>query len=178
MAHSWAVRYLPRIGLALLTIVALLPSGAAAQDADSEAKLQRIQELAAARGETHIVTPLPGSRSVVIAADTSTPLFFFLERGSIRGTAIDEFYAALESGDMEAAYDGFLRNSIMTMRVTDYGWNGLGEPMVTESGSEIHDIVFRDVDGAFSRVAEFTEEDQANYQELLDAILAALEESG
>lgn len=64
----------------------------------------------------------------------------------------------------------------MTMRVTDYGWNGLGEPLVTEAGSEIHDNFFRNVDGTFARVQEITADDQAAYQELLDAILTVLEE--
>lgn len=177
MAHAWAVRCSPVVGLALLMVATSLAPAVAAQDAGSEAKLERIRELMEVREQTRLVTPLPGSRSVIVVADISTPLFFFLERGSIRGSAIDQFYEAYESGDAEAAYGSFLRNSIMTLRITDYGWNGLGEPMVTEAGSEIQDNLFRNVEGVFARVSEITEEDRASYQELLDALLTVLEDS-
>ena len=128
-----------RTWIAVIAVTLSLGAGAGSAPAQSDeaaSLLQRIQELT--EGSTgRFLTPVPDSRSIVLAIDTSTPLFFYLERGSIRGSAIDTFYSALETGDMDAAYDAFIRNAIMTVRVTDYGWNGLGTPMTTESGTEV-----------------------------------------
>jgi hypothetical protein len=148
-----------------------------AQAQDLAAKTARVRELVGETGQTRFVTPAPGSRSTVLAVDTSTALFFFLERGSVRGTVINEFYAALDAGDMEGAYQIFNGNSIITVRATDYGWNGLGVPFVAASGNEIADVLFKDMGGTFRRAESISAEDLAMYEELLDAVIAALEGS-
>lgn len=128
-----------------------------------------------ARGQTRFVTPMPGSRSVIFAIDVSTPLYLFLERGSIRGAAIDDFYQAYEAGDMDAAFDVFRAGVIPTVRVTDYGWNGLRVPMTTDAGNQLEDIIYRDVDGVFRRATNITDQDVANYVAALQALIQALE---
>jgi len=148
-----------------------------AQAQDLGAKAQRVRELAQAKGYTQYLLPAPGSRSTVISVDVSTGLFFFLERGSIRGPAVQSFYDALEAGDMEAASQVFTANAIMTLRATDYGWNGLGVPWIADSGAEINDILFKDMGGTFRRADEIDDEDLSNYEGMLDAVLAALESS-
>ncbi len=153
-----------------------LGSASAAQDADQEALLGRIRELMEASGRTRFVTPTPGSRSVILAINVSTQLYLFLERGSIRGAAIDEFYQAHESGDMDAAFDVFRTAVIPTVRVTDYGWNGLGVMMTTDSGNQIADVVYRDVEGVFGRAREITDQDVANYVAALETVIQALEQ--
>lgn len=137
--------------------------------------MNRIHDAIEARGGGPFVTPLPDSRSGIVAVDTSRALYFFLERGSIRGQAINDFYAAYDSGDLGAAYSEFLGNAIMMVRATDYGWNGIGVPMTTDSGSEIQDIVFKDIGGSFARAEEITQDDVDEYVELLEIVLAALE---
>lgn len=167
----------------LLTVtavsIAVMPLRAA-QD-DQVAMLERIKELVEASGSTRFVAPLPGSRSAVVAIDTSRALYFYLERGAIRGNAINDFYAAYDAGDMEAAYDVFLGSAIMIVRGTDYGWNGLGTPMTTGSGRDerqIPDVLFKDVGGSFARTPEITDEDVAGYVELLQTVIQILEERG
>jgi hypothetical protein len=144
---------------------------------DLEAKTVRVRELVQATGQDKFLIPAPGSRSTVISVDVSTALFFFLERGSMRGDAVQTFYDALASGDMEAASHVFTGSAIMTMRATDYGWNGLGVPLTTSSGNEINDILFKDMGGTFRRTETIDAEDLARYEEMLDAVLAALEGS-
>lgn len=139
------------------------------------AKAQRVRELVQARGDAHYLIPAPGSRSTVISVDVSTGLFFFLERGSIRGPAVQSFYEAIEAGDMEAAERVFTANANLTVRATDYGWNGLGVPWIATNGAEIDDILFKDVGGTFRRAVEITDEDLISYEGMLDAVLAALE---
>lgn len=148
---------------------------AAAQDLG--AKAQRVRELVQAQGHSRYLVPAPGSRSTVISVDVSTGLFFFLERGSIRGPAVQSFYEALDAGDMEAAERVFTANAILTVRATDYGWNGLGVPWITDSGAEISDILFKDMGGTFRRADEITDDDLTYYEGMLDAMLAALESS-
>ena len=159
-------------GAALL--MASIGGSAAAQD-DQQPLLDHIRELMVQRDSTRFVMPMPGSRSNVLAIDVSTPMYFYLERGAIRGSAIDSFYAAYEAGDFDTAYQEFLGNAIMIQRVTDYGWNGLGNPMVTESGAEIGDLVFKDVGGVFARAAELDDEDRVQFMTLLQTVIAALE---
>jgi len=144
---------------------------------DLGAKAQRIRELVQAKGHSRYLTPAPGSRSTVISVDVSTGLFFFLERGSIRGPAVQSFYDAIEADDMEAAAQLFTANSILTVRATDYGWNGLGVPWIADSGAEINDILFKDMGGTFRRADQIDDEDLTKYEEMLDAMLAALESS-
>ena len=115
-----------------------------------------------------------GSQCIVVAIDASTPLYFFFERGSIRGSAIDEFYAAYDAGDIEAAYAVFRRSAVPTVRITDYGWNGLGVPMTLAEGKQIQDILFRVVDGVFRRAPEIGAEDIVNYVSALRALLERL----
>jgi len=168
-----------------LGVSSLGVSTASAQENET-ALLQQIKELMEARGMTRFVSPMPDSRSAVVAVDVSRDLYFYLERGAIRGTGIDEFYAALDSGDMAHAYEAFLANSIMILRVTDYGWNGLGVPMKTEargSGRDrqqsraVPDALFKTVDGAFTRAQTITPEDVATYEELLRTVLSLLQQS-
>lgn len=162
--------------IGLITMALGLGSASAAQDADQKALLGRIRELMEASGQTRFVTPTPGSRSVILAIDVSTPLYLFLERGSIRGAAIDKFYQAHEAGDMDAAFDAFRAGMIPTVRVTDYGWNGLGVMLITDSGNQIPDIVYRDVEGVFGRAREITDQDVANYVAALETVIQALEQ--
>lgn len=162
--------------LAIAAILSLAGSDARAQEDDQLTMIEQIKETIASRGGGPYLTPVPGSRSNIIAIDASSSLYFFLERGSIRGSAISEFYEVYESGDMEAAYSVFLGNAILLQRVTDYGWNGLGVPMTTDAGSEINDVLFKDVGGAFSRATEISDEDLENYIALLRAILSSLEQ--
>lgn len=164
--------------MAALAVVLATPL--MAQDAAGEqvALINRIKELLAESGRTRFVSPLPGSRSAVVSVDTSRDLYFYLERGSIRGSSIDGFYAAMESGDAQAAYDAFVGSAIMILRVTDYGWNGLGVPIQSGSGRDVRDVpdvLFKDVGGAFARVAEVTAEDVAAYVELLQTVIQMLE---
>ncbi len=161
----------------MVATVGLGPSVAASGQEDQAALAERVRELVQGSGGAVFVTPAPGSRSTIIVVDTSVSLFLFLSRGSIRGNAIDEFYQALNSGDMTAAQRSFNTHAIMTLRATDYGWNGLGEAYMTSSGTEVNDILFKDVGGVFARAEEITSEDVATYGELLRAIIAALESS-
>jgi len=172
--------------IALVLGVASLGVSAASAQEDETALLKQIKELMEARGMTRFVSPMPDSRSAVVAVDVSRDLYFYLERGAIRGTGIDDFYTAMDSGDMEHAYEAFLANSIMILRVTDYGWNGLGVPMKTEArGSgrdrqesrEVPDALFKTVDGAFTRAQTITPEDVAGYEELLRTVLSMLQQS-
>ncbi|NKB89275.1 MAG: hypothetical protein GKS06_13740 [Acidobacteria bacterium] len=164
-----------RLVVGAVLFASLLVAALPVQAQDLAAKTERIRELVQARGDAKFLTPAPGSRSTVISVDVSTALFFFLERGSMRGDAIQAFYDALEAGDMEAASLAFTGGAIMTQRATDYGWNGLGVPFTTDSGREIPDILFKAQGGAFIRAETISEEDLANYETLLDAVLAALE---
>lgn len=143
---------------------------------DLQARTERVRELVQARGYSRFVTNVPNSRSTMLAVDVSTSLFFFLERGSVRGDAVGEIYAAIEADDMETAYELFDANAIMTIRATDYGWNGLGVPFVAASGNEINDILFKDMGGTFRRAESIEAADLASYEENLDAVLAALEQ--
>jgi hypothetical protein len=166
-----------RIAVVVVVAGGLLAAAQTAEAQDLAAKTLRVRELVQAQGHDKYLVPSPGSRSTVISVDVSTELFFFLGRGSIRGPAVQTFYDAVEANDMEAASQAFTANAIMTMRATDYGWNGLGVPMVTESGREIGDILFKDQGGTFVRAEVISDEDLAAYEEMLDAVLASLEGS-
>jgi hypothetical protein len=169
--------------LLLMTLAQPALSAAPATSTFDEqmAMLEEIKGLLAATGETRFVAPLPGSRSAVVAVDVSRDLYFYLERGSIRGSAIDGFYEAYESGDTAAAYDAFISSAIMMLRATDYGWNGLGNPMTTGKGRDerqIPDVLFKDIGGAFSRTPEISAEDIAGYEELMQTVIQLLQERG
>lgn len=173
--RSW--RTLGRWAAALVVTTLLTGVAAAGAQADQEALLVRLRELMEATGQTRLVMPAPGSRSVVLAVDASTPLYFFLERGSIRGSAIDDFYDAYDAGNVDAAFDAFRASALPTIRVTDYGWNGLGVPLVTDSGSEVGDILYRSVEGTFARAPRITREDIDAYVSYIELVIQALEGS-
>lgn len=165
-------------GALVLAATLPLPLTAQTEAVDQLALTTRIKELVAASGDTRFVAPLPGSRSAVVSVDTSKDLYFYLERGSLRGDSIDTFYAALDSGDTEAAYEAFLAHSIILLRATDYGWNGLGTPMQVGRGRdarEIPDVLFKDTGGTFVRTEQITAEDQEAYVGLLMVVVEILE---
>ena len=169
----------PLVYIFIAAVVAsLVPEPASPQESGEEL-LARVKELFAAREAKRLVTPLPGSRASVLAADGSSDFFLYLERGSIRGQeAIDAFYERLEAGDMDGAYEEFLQSQIVTLRGSDYGWNGLGIPFTTPAGSEIEDVYYRVVDGVFQH-AEINDENSEEYLELLRTVLIpALEGTG
>jgi len=114
---------------------------------------------------------------VLVAIDVTAPMYVYLERGSIRGSAIDTFYKAYDAGDMAAAYQAFRSAAVPTARVTDYGWNGLGVPWITDEGAEIGDILYRSVNGVFARAPEITAKDIGNYIAALHILVDALEGS-
>ena len=161
----------PLVYLFIAALVAtLVPDTASSQESEEEL-LARIKELFAARESKRVVTPLPGSRASVLAADGSSDFFLYVERGSIRGNdTIDTFYERLEAGDMDGAYEVFLQSQIVTLRVSDYGWNGLGVPWTTPAGGQVEDVYYRVVDGIFQH-AEINDESQAEYLELLRTVL-------
>ena len=162
------------LALVVLAIVGQVSDSVAFPQDDAVATLAHVKELLDGIPAKRIVTPLPGSRSVVLAA-TSFDLFLLFERGSIRGGAIDEFYQQLEAGDMDPAYDTFTRNNITSMRANDFGWNGLGVPWENPTGATVEDILFKVEDGLFHRV-DVTAQDAADFLELLrTAIIPALE---
>lgn len=142
----------------------------APNDQETVDAVAQAKELFAGYEDRRVVTPVPGSRSIVVAFDGSSDFYLYVERGSIRGNAIDTFYEQLESGQIEEAYNTFLQNSVVTMRVSDYGWNGLTQPLTTESGSEIPDVFYSVTEGIFQRV-EPTAEDRATYLELVREVL-------
>ncbi len=165
------------VAVAVFVVVGLSLLATANAQEDQAALAERVRELVGATGGEIFVTPAPGSRSTIIVVDTSVSLFLFLSRGSIRGNAIDEFYQALNSGDMTAAQQSFNTHAIMTLRATDYGWNGLGNAYVTDSGAEVADMVYKDIDGVFTRAEGVAQEDIDAYRGLLQAVIDALESS-
>lgn len=154
-----------------MAIAILLPSGdAVAQDQEGSSLVQRVQKLFDASERGRVVAPAPGSRSIIVAVDGSSPMYLYLERGSIRGNAIDTFYDQYESGELDAAYQTFLQNSTIVMRMSDYGWNGLGNPMVTEEGTEIDDVFYTVTEGRF-QMTEPSQEDVEQVEEMLETIV-------
>ena len=172
-----------RVLAAIATIVLVSASGATAGEPagpqDAEATLARLHELLNATESKRAAVPFPNSRSRILTVDGNSDFFLYLERGNLRGTeAIDAFYQQLEAGDIDAAYDTFVRNSLVSMRISDFGWNGLGVPMGIEEGEDIQDRFFKNVEGVF-RAAEVTPEDVATYLEFIrDILIPALEGSG
>ncbi len=145
---------------------------------DAEATLARLRELLSATESKRAAVPFPNSRSRILTVDGNADFFLYLERDNLRGTeAIDTFYRQLEAGDVNGAYETFARHSLVTMRASDFGWNGLGVPMIMETGAEIQDQFFKNVAGVF-RAAEVTAEDAATYLEFIrDILIPALEGS-
>ena len=171
-----------QILVAIATIVLVSASGATAGEPtgpqDAEAIVSRLRELLNATESKRAVVAFPNSRSRILTADGNSDFFLYIERGNLRGTeTIDAFYQQLDAGDVDGAYETFARNSLVSMRISDFGWNGLGVPMSIESGSEIQDRFFKNTEGVFG-AAEVTPEDAATYLEFIrDILIPGLEGS-
>ena len=158
----------------LLLVVLWNPQPATAQD-EIEELLDQVEDLFDDTELELLVTPIPRSRSVILVVNGASDFFLYLERGSIRGDAIDTFYQQLEAGETDAAYSTFQQHSLVSVRISDYGWNGLGVPMITPTGNEIGDVYFRVVEGVF-RQAEITDEAKQDYVVMLrDVLIPALQ---
>lgn len=153
----------------LLGATLFAPAVVAAAQGGAADTVARVQQLFEQSDVKRIVAPAPGSRSVIVAIDGSSPLYLYLERGSIRGGAIDTFYEQYEAGDYAAAYETFVQNSTMVLRASDYGWNGLGNPLTTESGAQVDDMFYKIKAGMF-QMAEVTEEDLSQYEQMLEEV--------
>lgn len=159
-AWSWAC---------LLSATLLAPAMVVAAQGGAADTVARVQQLFEQSDVKRVVAPAPGSRSIIVAIDGSSPLYLFLERGSIRGGAIDTFYEQYEAGDYAAAYQTFVQNSTIVLRASDYGWNGLGNPLTTESGAQVEDMFYK-VSGGMFQMAEVTEEDVSQYEQMLEEV--------
>jgi hypothetical protein len=138
---------------------------------DAAAVVARFRELLAQQDSKLLIVPFPNSRSRILKADGSSDFFLYIERGGLRGTeAMDSFYAALDAGDIAAADQLFMSHSLVSLRVSDFGWNGLGVPMVTDGGGEIADRLYKNVEGVFGP-ADVSAEDAAIYIEYIETIL-------
>lgn len=173
------------VALAVLAVlVASLSAGTPAlangEQQDAEALIGRLRELLQATETKIIIVPFPNSRSRILKADGNSEFFLYLERGNLLGSeTIDDFYAKLAAGDMQGANDVFTRHSLVSLRISDYGWNGLGVPMMRQDGSEqfIADRLYKNNDGVFG-AAEPTPEDAATYLEYIQTILIPALEVG
>jgi hypothetical protein len=147
---------------------------------EAEAIIGRLKELLAATETKVIVVPFPDSRSRVLKADGSSDFFLFIERGNLRGMEpMNSFYAALESGDMAIATEIFTQNSMVSMRASDYGWNGLGVPMERMDGSgQIQDRLYKTKEGAPFGQVDITPEDTQTFLEYVETILIPALEGG
>jgi hypothetical protein len=170
-----------KVLLAALVVLLLSPTGgstvlAVDGEQDAEAIITRFRELLTASGSHLVIVPFPNSRSRILKADGSSDFFLYLERANLRGNEeMEQFYAALDAGDTAGADAIFVQHSLVSMRISDYGWNGLGVPMMTESGNEIQDRLFKNVDGVFGP-AEISAEDTDTYLEYIrDILIPALE---
>ncbi len=176
-----AVRVLSAVAAILfVSLSASSPVLARGAQQDAEALLGRLRELLQATESKILLVPFPNSRSRILKADGSSEFFLYLERGNLRGTeTMDQFYAALEANDMGVANDVFTRHSLVSLRVSDYGWNGLGVPMERQDGSgeSIQDRFYKNVEGLFGP-AEPSAEDMATYLEYVETILIPALEGG
>jgi len=167
--------------IVLVSLSAGMPARAADGQQDAEAILGRLKELLQATETKVLLVPFPNSRSRILKADGSSEFFLYLERGNLRGNeTMDEFYAALDAHDMVKANDVFTRHSLVSLRISDYGWNGLGVPMEREDGSggdSIQDRFYKNNEGVFGP-AEPTAEDIATYLEYVQTILIPALEGG
>ena len=147
---------------------------------NADAILGRLKELLAATETKVIVVPFPDSRSRILKADGTSDFFLFLERGNLRGMEpMSQFYAALESGDMELAVELFSQNSLTSLRASDYGWNGLGVPMERTDGSgQIQDRLYKTMEGVPFGQVDITPEDTQTFLEYIETILIPALEAG
>jgi len=156
------------------------PVRAEGSQQDAEATIGRLKELLGATETKVFIVPFPNSRSRILKVDGSSDFFLYVERGNLRGTdTMDEFYAALQAGDMTTANEVFTRHSVVSLRISDYGWNGLGVPLERQDGSgeSIQDRLYKNVEGLFGP-AEVTDEDAATYLEYIETILIPALEAG
>ncbi len=162
--------------IAAIVVVALVggvPAVADDGEQDAEALISRLRELLRATETKVIVVPFPNSRSRILLADGNADFFLYIERANLRGTEeMNVFYAALEAGDMAAAADVFMRHSMVSLRASDYGWNGLGVPFERPDGSDqmIEDRLYKTANGVFGRV-DITAEDAEMFLEYIETIL-------
>jgi hypothetical protein len=164
----------------LVSLSAGTPALANGEQQDAEALVGRLRELLQATESKMIIVPFPNSRSRILKADGNAEYFLYLERGNLRGSeTIDDFYAKLAAGDMAGANDVFTRHSLVSLRISDYGWNGLGVPMMRQDGSDefIADRLYKNNEGVFG-AAEPTPEDAATYLEYIETILIPALEAG
>jgi hypothetical protein len=175
------VRWL--LALVAVVVVSLSTGGPVRADGgqqDAEAIIGRLRELLGATETKMIIVPFPNSRSRILKADGSSDFFLYLERGNLRGTdEMDDFYTKLEAGDMVGANDVFTRHSLVSLRISDYGWNGLGVPLQRQDGSgeAIQDRLYKNNEGVFGP-ADPTDEDVATYLEYIETILIPALEGG
>ncbi len=146
---------------------------------DAEALLGRLRDLLAATETKVVIVPFPNSRSRILKADGNADFFLYVERGNLRGTEqMDAFYAALDAGDTAGADDIFTRHSLVSMRASDYGWNGLGVPLERPDGSgQIEDRLYKTMGGVFGK-ADITPEDSETFLEYIETILIPALEGG
>ena len=162
--------------IAAIVVVALVggvPAVADDGEQDAEALISRLRELLRATETKVIVVPFPNSRSRILLADGNADFFLYIERANLRGTEeMNVFYAALEAGDMAAAADVFTRHSMVSLRASDYGWNGLGVPFERPDGSDqiIEARLYKTANGVFGKV-DITAEDAEMFLEYIETIL-------
>ena len=183
MSQLRAVRMILAVfAVVMLSLAAGLPVFAhdGEQNENAEAIISRFRELLAATETNIIIVPFPNSRSRILKVDGNSDFFLYMERGNLRGTQqMEDFYAALEAGDMEAANDVFTRHSLVSLRISDYGWNGLGVPLQREDGSGefIQDRLYKNNEGLFGP-ADPSDEDKTSYLEYIETILIPALEGG
>lgn len=174
MSQLRAVRILLSIvALAVLSLPLATTVRASDGQQDAEALVGRLRELLAAAETKVIIVPFPNSRSRILKADGSSDFFLYVERGNLRGNEqMNDFHTKLEAGDMAGANDVFTRHSMVSLRISDYGWNGLGVPLQREDGSGefIQDRLYKTTEGVFGP-AEPSDEDIATYLEYIETIL-------
>ena len=181
MSQLRRVRFLLAVSaIFLVSLSAGTPALAHGEQQDAEALIGRLRELLQATETKIIIVPFPNSRSRILKADGNAEFFLYLERGNLRGNeTMTDFYAKLAAGDMAGANDVFTRHNLVSLRISDYGWNGLGVPMMRQDGSGefIADRLYKNNEGVFGS-AEPTPEDVATYLEYIETILIPALEAG
>lgn len=181
MSQLRAVRILLAIVvLVMLSVLTGAPVRAAGGQHDAEAVVARLHELLAATDTKMIIVPFPNSRSRILKADGRSDFFLYIERGALRGNEqLNDFHTKLAAGDIAGADDVFTRHSLVSLRISDYGWNGLGVPLARDDGSGefIQDRLYKNMEGVFGP-SDPDEEDIATYLEYIETILIPALEGG